>query len=97
MIVIRLTRVGKSKQPSYRIVVQDKRQDPWGKSFEEVGFYNPLSKPKTVTFKADRISHWIGLGAKPSPTVHNLLIDAKIISGEKLKATVGHKKEEKKA
>lgn len=89
MIVLRLTRVGKKKQPSYRLVVQDKLRDPWGKSFEILGHYNPRTNPKTIVFKADRILAWMAKGAQPSPTVHNLLIEAKIIKGEKVKATKG--------
>ena len=92
MIVLRLTRVGKKKQPSYRLVVQEKSKDPWGKAFEILGNYNPRTKPKTVEFKADRIKEWISKGAQPSPTVHNLLVEAKIITGEKVNATTGDKK-----
>ncbi|HTM68579.1 MAG TPA: 30S ribosomal protein S16 [Candidatus Binatia bacterium] len=103
MLVIRLTRVGKRKQPTYRVVVQDKTKDPWGKAKDIIGQYNPRTKPKTVIFKEDRVKFWIEKGAQPSPTVHNLLVDAKIISGEKLKANKGsgkgadQKKEEKAA
>lgn len=95
MLVIRLSRVGKKKQPSFRIVVQDKRKDPWGKAHEIVGFYNPRSKPKTIDLKADRIKFWIEKGAQPSPTLHNMLIDAKVIEGEKMKTTTGDKDKSK--
>ncbi len=87
MIVIRLTRVGKTKQPSYRVVVQDKRKDPWGKAIEIVGRYNPRTKPKTITLLEDRIKFWMAKGAEASPTVHNLLVDAKIIKADKKSAT----------
>ncbi len=97
MLVIRLSRVGKKKQPSYRLVVQDKKKDPWGKSFEIVGTYNPRTNPKTVILKEDRIKHWISMGAQPSPSVHNLLVDKKIVSGEKMKATTGDKDKSKSA
>lgn len=83
MVTIRLTRVGKTKQPSYRIVVQEKSKDPWGTYLELVGHLNPLTNPATVTLKEDRIRHWIEKGAQPSDTVWNLLIDRKIVSGEK--------------
>src|SRR5688572_4292432 len=86
MLVIRLTRVGKKKQPSYRVVVQDKRNDPWGKSFEIVGSYNPRSTPKLVSFKEDRIKFWMDRGAQPSDSVHNLLVNAKIVDGPKRRA-----------
>ncbi|HJV32893.1 MAG TPA: 30S ribosomal protein S16 [Patescibacteria group bacterium] len=95
MLVIRLSRVGKKKQPSYRLVVQDKKKDPWGKSFEIVGQYNPRTNPKTVVLKEDRIKHWISMGAQPSASVHNLLVDKKVITGEKQKATTGDKDKSK--
>jgi small subunit ribosomal protein S16 len=89
MIVIRLTRVGKKKQPSYRLVAQDKRKDPWGKALEILGHYNPRTEPKTMVFKADRIQAWLDKGAQPSPSVHNLLVEAKIVAGDKVKASTG--------
>lgn len=101
MLVIRLTRIGKKKQPSYRLVVQDKTKDPWGKALDIVGNYNPRTTPKTLVLKEDRIKEWMSKGAQPSPTVHNLLVNAKVITGEKVKATTGdvknaHKKEGEK-
>jgi len=98
MLSIRLSRTGKKHQPSYRLIVVDKRRDPWGDYLENLGTYNPLTKPKQVKFKADRVNYWIGVGAQPTPTVWNLLVDQKIVTGAKRKATTGHKKaEEKKA
>jgi small subunit ribosomal protein S16 len=102
MLVIRLTRIGKKKQPSYRLVVQDKARDPWGKALDIVGSYNPRTTPKTIILNEDRIKEWMSKGAQPSPTVHNLLVNAKVITGEKVKATTGdvknaHKKEGSKA
>jgi small subunit ribosomal protein S16 len=96
MIVIRLTRVGKKKQPTYRIVVQDKLRDPWGKAIDILGYYNPRTKPKTLKFNEERIKFWLGKGAVASPTMHNLLVDAKVIKTEKKKATINRKHEEKK-
>ncbi|MEY4744254.1 MAG: hypothetical protein RL272_199 [Candidatus Parcubacteria bacterium] len=89
MLVIRLTRVGKKKQPSFRVVVQDKLRDPWGKAKDIIGQYNPRTKPKTIIFNEERVKFWMSQGAKPSPTVHNLLVDAKVIKAEKVKATTG--------
>jgi len=87
MVVIRLSRVGKTKFPSYRIIVSDKRKDPWGDAIEVVGFYNPLAKPKVIQFKEERVIYWLSVGARPSPTVHNLLVDAKIVTGPKVRAS----------
>lgn len=93
MLVIRLSRVGKKKQPTYRVVVQEKQRDPWGTSVEIVGNYNPLTEPKTIVLKEDRIKHWLEKGAQPSETVHNLLVDAKLVSGPKRRATTHDMKE----
>lgn len=98
MLSIRLSRTGKKHQPSYRLIVIDKRRDPWGNYLENLGTYNPMSKPKQINFKAERVKYWIGVGAKPSVTVWNLLVDQKLVQGAKIKATTGYKKaEEKKA
>ncbi|KPJ86055.1 hypothetical protein AMJ57_00650 [Parcubacteria bacterium SG8_24] len=97
MIVIRLSRVGKKKQPTYRIVVQEKQRDPWGTSLEILGHYNPRTKPKTVSLKEERVRHWLAQGARPTPTVHNLLVDAKLIEGSKVKATQGEQKKRQEA
>ena len=72
MLVIRLFRVGKRNQPSFKIVVTDKRKPTRsGRFVEEVGFYNPLTKEKVL--KDERIKYWLSVGAQPSETVHNLL------------------------
>jgi small subunit ribosomal protein S16 len=76
--------VGKKHQASFRMVLQDRQWKPSGKALELLGFYNPTSKEKQ--FQAERIKFWISKGAQPSPTLHNMFIDAKIIEGEKIKA-----------
>ena len=87
MLAIRLFRVGKKKQPSYKIVVTDKQNPPQGGQFiEQVGFYNPLTNEKTL--KEDRIKYWLSVGAQASDTVHNMLITEKIIEGEKRKRRI---------
>jgi len=92
MLVIRLFRVGKKNQPSFKIVVTDKRKPPRaGRYIEEVGFWNPQSKEKVL--KKDRILYWLSVGAKPSPTVFNLLVSEKIIEGKKIDV---HKKGKEK-
>jgi small subunit ribosomal protein S16 len=83
MLVIRFFRVGKKNQPSFKIVVTDKRRAPRGGRFtEEVGFWNPLTKQRTL--KEDRVKYWLSVGAQPSDTVHNLLIEAKVLEGKKV-------------
>ncbi len=93
MLSIRLSRVGKKKQPSYRLIVTEKSRDPWGKHLEILGSYNPRTEPNSIQLKEDRVKYWLEKGAQPSPTVHNLLVDAGIIKGEKVKATSPKKKE----
>jgi len=102
MLKIRLFRVGKRNQPSFKIIVIDKRRTSRGGRFlEEVGFLNPLTKEKKL--KADRIKHWMSVGAKPSDTVYNLLLTEKILEGKKIpvhkkkKGKREEKAEEKKA
>ncbi len=92
MLSIRLSRTGKKHQPNYRLIVVDKRRDPWGNYLENLGTYNPMAKPKVVAFKVDRVKYWIGVGAQPTPTVRNLLLDQKIISGTKTKVPIGKPK-----
>ncbi|MFH1098450.1 MAG: 30S ribosomal protein S16 [Candidatus Uhrbacteria bacterium] len=87
MLVIRLTRVGKIKQPSYRIVLQEKQRDPWGKHQELLGRYNPRTKPSTIELREDRITYWIKRGAQPSDTVWNLLVDRGIVTGPKRRSS----------
>lgn len=98
MLSIRLTRIGKKKQPIYRVIVLDKRKDPWGKSLEILGNYNPRIKPSMIDLKVDRIKYWLSVGAQPSATVHNFLIDQKIIKDKKVRATtISKKRADKKA
>ncbi|MFH1714502.1 MAG: 30S ribosomal protein S16, partial [Candidatus Nealsonbacteria bacterium] len=64
MLTIRFFRTGKKNQPSFKIVVTDKRKaSSKGRFVEEVGFYNSLTKEKVL--KADRVKYWISVGAKP--------------------------------
>ena len=85
MLHIRLSRTGKRKQPLYRLIVTEKSKDPWGTFLENLGTYNPRSVPPAIAFKADRIKEWISKGAQCSETVWNLLVDQKIVEGEKVK------------
>lgn len=83
MLVIRFLRTGKKNQPFFRIVVTDKRKPPKaGRVVEFLGFINPLTKKRNL--KKERIQYWLSKGAKPSATVHNLLISEKIIEGQRI-------------
>ena len=73
MVVIRLRRQGKTKQPSYRMVVTDSRSPRDGKFIEIIGHYNPIRQPKELVVKDDRARYWIGVGAQPSDKVAILI------------------------
>lgn len=98
MLMMRLFRVGKKKQPSYKIVVTDKKNAPSrGRFVEEVGIYNPLTKQFHV--KKERVDYWIKVGVQTSDTVQNLLVKNNVITGEKRKIVFKKKEvpvEEKK-
>lgn len=70
---IRLTRVGSSKNPVWRIVVADKRSPRDGRTIETIGQYNAQTEPSTIVLDAERARHWLDRGARPSPTVAGLL------------------------
>ncbi|MDR0664818.1 MAG: 30S ribosomal protein S16 [Helicobacteraceae bacterium] len=76
MTVIRLTRLGKKKQPFYRIVVTDSRKRRDSGFVEILGFYNPMNQEKTLKLDKDRYNYWIGAGAKPSETVTRIAAKA---------------------
>jgi len=85
MLTIRLSRVGKKKQPEYRMIVSEKSKDPWGTFLENLGTVNPRHEPPVISLKEDRIRHWLSKGAQTSDTVWNVLVDRKIVDGEKRK------------
>jgi small subunit ribosomal protein S16 len=70
---IRLSRVGATKRPSYRVVAIDSRRPRDGRALEILGFYDPLTKPATVRIDAERLAVWVGKGALPSDTVAKLI------------------------
>ena len=85
MLKIRLQRVGRKNIPVFRIVLTDsKNSTKSGKYLEVLGSYDPVNDVKDV--KADRIKYWMLVGAKPTDTLHNFLIDKQIISGKKINA-----------
>ena len=89
MLRIRLLRTGKKNAPSFRIVLTEKTAPPQGRFLEVLGFYNPRSKE--IGLKKERILHWLSKGAKPSDTVHNLLVSQGIIQGPKIKKKIKSK------
>ena len=73
MVKIRLRRMGAKKSPYYRIVVADSRSPRDGRCIEEIGTYNPLTDPATITVDLEKAQTWIKNGAQPTDTVRGLL------------------------
>ncbi|MFC1613606.1 30S ribosomal protein S16 [Patescibacteria group bacterium] len=94
MLMIKFARIGKKKQPTYRIVILEKSKDPYGKSLEILGNYNP--RDKKCALKEDRIKYWISKGAQATDTVHNLLVSQGIIDAKKIKSYKISQKRKKK-
>jgi len=85
MVRIRLSRIGKRNHPVYRVVVTEHWRPVKGKSIEEVGTYDPVQS--FVKLNGERIREWLQNGAKPSTTVHNLLVSEGVIEEEKVSIT----------
>jgi small subunit ribosomal protein S16 len=80
---IRLTRVGATKQPTYRVVVADSRKARDSRSIDTIGHYNPRTEPIEVTIDADKAKQWLAKGAQPSNTVARLFRNAGILPAAK--------------
>lgn len=78
MVRLRLTRTGKKKQPTYRLVAADQHSPRDGRFIEILGHYNPRTEPPTLMFKEDRVIDWLKKGAQPSESVKLLLVKAGI-------------------
>ncbi len=87
MLMIRLQRVGKTKSPSYRVIVSDKRRDTHGRYLELLGQFYPLVKDeeKQLVIDAERLKHWLGLGAQASVTLENKLVKAGLMKAPEKK------------
>jgi len=82
MLMMRLQRVGRRNDPSYRIVVTDKRTGPKSdKHVDRIGSYNP--KMDHIQIDADKAKDWLSKGVQPSDTVYNILVGQKIVEGRK--------------
>ena len=95
-VKLRLTRLGKTKQPTYRIVAIDSRTKRDGKYIELVGTYNPLNRDNQVKINEEVALKWLGEGAIPSDTVKNLFKDAGIMKKFAESKTKKTEKKEKK-
>jgi small subunit ribosomal protein S16 len=84
MLTIRLQRVGRKHEPVFRLVLTDSKNSPKsGKFLEILGSYDARRGDQAV-FNDEKVKHWMSKGAKVSNTVHNLLIDKKVITGKKI-------------
>jgi small subunit ribosomal protein S16 len=85
MLMMRLQRVGRKNDPSYRIVVTDKRTSPKSnKHVDLLGSFNP--KAGVATIDAEKAKYWLAQGVQPSVTLHNMLVSQKIVEGKKINA-----------
>ena len=69
-VKIRLLRMGKIRNPQYRIVVADSRTKRDGKAIEYIGFYHPKEEPSRIEVNSERAQYWLSVGAQPSEPVH---------------------------
>jgi small subunit ribosomal protein S16 len=70
---IKLTRIGKMREPHYRVVVADARTKRDGRSIETIGEYHPKNDPSVIRIDADRAAYWLGVGAQPTEAVVAIL------------------------
>jgi len=100
MLKIRLQRVGRKHDPSFRLIAVNSRNSAQGSYLEMLGSYDPRKNGKEIAaLKEERIKHWLSVGAQVSDTAHNLLISQNIIDGKKRdvssKKNVGKKEAER--
>lgn len=85
MLVIRLQPTGRKNQKKWRLVLQEKTQAPKAAEQEILGSYDPHMKERKdqIVLKTERIQYWISMGAQPSNTVHNMLVEFGVIEADK--------------
>lgn len=91
MLAIKLQRIGKKGQASFRVVVKEKRSKMVGRFTDDLGWFNPHTNQ--IEINKERAMHWIKIGAQATDTVHNLFVRKGIIRGKKI-AVHGKKKGE---
>jgi small subunit ribosomal protein S16 len=82
MLAIKLQRIGRKHQPSYRLVIAEKRSKMAAPPVEDLGSYNTFTKRSTID--KERVSHWLRVGAQPTTTVHNFLVKEGVLTGAKI-------------
>lgn len=106
-VKLRLRRMGKKRQPIYKIVAADSRSPRDGKFLESIGLYNPKTTPHTIEIMEDRALYWLGVGAQPTDTVKSLFRQTGItlkkeltkrgLTDEKIEAEMENWKKQKEA
>ncbi len=97
MLKIRLQRVGRKHEPTFRVVLTDSRNSTKsGRLLEVLGSYDPRGKRGAQGLKKERISYLISKGAQPTGSIHNLLIKNGILTGKKIHVARMKRKEEEK-
>lgn len=91
MLMLKLQRVGKKHQSSFRLIVGEKREKLNGKQLEDLGWFNPRNDKMEIN--NERVRYWLKHGAQKTDSVHNLLIRAGVIEGKKIAV---HKQPKKK-
>ena len=94
MLMIKLSKVGKTNKKVFRLIISEKGRDPYGRALEILGDYNPYSKALQV--KEDRVKYWLSKGAGMTATVNNLLVAKEVIEGKKVTASKKGKVNEKR-
>jgi small subunit ribosomal protein S16 len=79
MVKIRLKRIGATKRPKYRVVVQESRTRRDGRVIEEIGFYDPQANPVELRIDAELAKKWLSQGAQPTETAQTLLRRADVL------------------
>jgi small subunit ribosomal protein S16 len=72
-VKIKLKRMGKIRNPQYRIIVADSRTKRDGRAIEEIGLYHPKEEPSLITVDSDRVQYWLSVGAQPTDPVRAIL------------------------
>lgn len=85
MLMIRLQRVGKTKNASYRLIISEKARDTQGTYLEKLGTFDPHAKENGLIVDTDRVKYWLSKGAQTSATIHNLFVKAGILTDAKKK------------
>jgi len=85
MLTIKLARKGKKGLPMYRVIINEKGRDTYGDVLEILGSYNPHTKKLDVD--AERVKHWISVGAQMTGVINNLFVEHKVVEGKKLRVS----------